>query len=68
MDAVLGLSMTPTSLGLVVVGGADEDDGDAVGDAFALPVDDGTDVRAAAQRVTAAVEAISAARRSNRSA
>ncbi|WP_457920261.1 DUF7159 family protein [Mycolicibacterium canariasense] len=60
---MLGLSMTPTSLGLVVVGGADEDDGDAVGDAFALPVDDGTDVRAAAQRVTAAVEAISAARR-----
>ncbi|WP_428847357.1 DUF7159 family protein [Mycolicibacterium cosmeticum] len=60
---MLGLSMTPTSLGLVVVGGADEADGDSAGDAFALPVDDGTDVRAAAQQVTAAVEAISAARR-----
>jgi hypothetical protein len=63
VDAVLGLSMTPTSLGLVVVGGADEADGGSAGDAFALPVDGGTDVRAAAQQVTAAVEAISAGRR-----
>lgn len=55
--------MTPTSLGLVVVGGADEADGGSAGDAFALPVDSGTDVRAAAQQVTAAVEAISAGRR-----
>lgn len=55
--------MTPTSLGLVVVGGADEADGGSAGDAFALPVDGGTDVRAAAQQVTAAVEAISAGRR-----
>jgi hypothetical protein len=63
VDAVLGLSMTPTSLGLVVVGGADDIDGEVTGDAFALPVDSGTDVREAAQQVTAAVEAISAARR-----
>ncbi|MHA3021463.1 DUF7159 family protein [Mycobacterium sp. BMJ-28] len=61
MDAVLGLSMTPTSLGLVVVGGDDPADA-AAGDAFALKVDGGTDVRAATEQVTAAVEAISAAR------
>jgi hypothetical protein len=65
VDAVLGLSMTPTSLGLVVVGGDDLPDGDAADrtpDAFSLRVDGAADVREATEQVTAAVEAISAAR------
>lgn len=64
MDAVLGLSMTPTSLGLVVVGGdglVDDVSRDAA-DTFSLRVDGRTDVREATEQVTAAVEAISAAR------
>ncbi len=62
MDAVLGLSMTPTSLGLVVVGGDDALEDGAARDAFSLSVDGSTDVREATEQVTAAVEAISAAR------
>lgn len=60
MDAVLGLSMTPTSLGVVVVDG----DGTAVGagrESFEVRVD-GSDVRAATEQATAAVGAIAAAR------
>ena len=57
--------MTPTSLGLVVVGGDDLRDGDEADrapDAFSLRVDGSTDVWEATEQVTAAVEAISAAR------
>lgn len=57
--------MTPTSLGLVVVGGDELPDGDAADrtpDAFSLRVDGSTNVREATEQVTAAVEAISAAR------
>lgn len=60
MDAVLGLSMTPRSLSVVVVGGGDQPDGSR-NDAFEVAVD-GTDGRSATERATAAVEAIAAAR------
>ncbi|MGK2868213.1 MAG: DUF7159 family protein [Mycobacterium sp.] len=61
MDAVLGLSMTPRSLSVVVVGSDDQNAGDSGRDAFEVPVD-GSDVRAATDRATAAVEAIAASR------
>lgn len=57
--------MTPTSLGLVVVGGDELTEGDVADrtpDAFSLRVDGAADVREATEQVTAAVEAISAAR------
>jgi hypothetical protein len=59
VDTVLGLSMTPRSLSVVVVG----DDLAAGGgqDAFEVPVG-GADARAATERATAAVEAIAASR------
>lgn len=60
MDAVLGLSMTPRSLSVVVVGGGDQPDGSR-NDAFEVAVD-GSDGRSATERATAAVEAIVAAR------
>lgn len=60
MDAVLGLSMTPRSLSVVVVGGGDESDGGR-NDAFELAVD-GSDGRSPTERATAAVEAIAASR------
>lgn len=54
--------MTPRSLSVVVVGGGDEKTaGDSGRDAFEVPVD-GSDVRAATDRATAAVEAIAASR------
>lgn len=59
MDAVLGLSMTPRSLSVVVVGG-DQRDGSR-NDAFEVAVD-GSDGRSATERATAAVEAIVASR------
>jgi hypothetical protein len=60
VDAVLGLSMTPRSLSVVVVGGGDEPVGSAH-NAFELSVE-GSDGRSATERATAAVEAIAAAR------
>ena len=60
MDAVLGLSMTPRSLSVVVVGGGDQPAGSR-NDAFELAVD-GSDGRSATERATAAVEAIAASR------
>ncbi len=59
MDAVLGLSMTPRSLSVVVVGGAPDDahPGGGPQDAFELAVD-AADVRAATEQAAAAVEAI----------
>lgn len=60
MDAVLGLSMTPRSLSVVVVGGGDELAGSR-NDAFEVAVD-GSDGRSATERATAAVEAIAASR------
>jgi hypothetical protein len=65
VDAVLGLSMTPRSLSVVVVGGASADStgnhGGGGPEAFEMIVD-GSDVRAATERATAAVEAIAASR------
>lgn len=60
MDAVLGLSMTPRSLSVVVVGGGDQPDGGR-NDAYEVAVD-GSDGRSATERATAVVEAIAAAR------
>jgi hypothetical protein len=60
VDAVLGLSMTPRSLSVVVVGGSDQPEGGR-NDAFEVAVD-GSDGRSATERATAAVEAIAASR------
>ncbi|MGA9375655.1 MAG: hypothetical protein WBV64_11655, partial [Mycobacterium sp.] len=60
MDAVLGLSMTPTSLSVVVVGDVDTPAGGGH-DAFEVPVG-GADARAATARATSVVEAIAVSR------
>ncbi|WP_395311545.1 hypothetical protein V4U86_12665 [Mycobacterium sp. AMU20-3851] len=60
MGAVLGLSMTPRSLSVVVVGGAPDDENHSAAgprDTFEMAVD-GADVRAATEQAAAAVEAI----------
>ncbi len=61
MDAVLGLSMTPTSLGVVVVDGDGAPEGAAARESFEVRVD-GSDARSATEQATAAVGAIAAAR------
>ena len=61
VDAVLGLSMTPTSLGVVVVDGDGAPEGAAARDSFEVRVD-GSDTRSATEQATAAVGAIAAAR------
>ncbi|MGW0161022.1 DUF7159 family protein [Mycobacterium sp. NPDC003323] len=61
MDTVLGLSMTPTSLGVVVVDGDGAPGGANGQESFEVRVD-GADSRAATERATAAVGAIAAAR------
>ncbi len=61
MDAVLGLSMTPTSLGVVVVDGDGTPEGTAGRESFEVRVD-GSDARSATEQATAAVGAIAAAR------
>lgn len=58
VDAVLGLSMTPRSLSVVIVGGGNEPVG-AGNNAFELPVD-GSDGQSTSARAAAAVEAIAA--------
>ena len=61
VDAVLGLSMTPTSLGVVVVDGDGAPEGAAARDSFEVRVD-GSATRSATEQATAAVGAIAAAR------
>ena len=61
VDAVLGLSMTPTSLGVVVVDSEGAPVGSGGPESFELRVDR-SDVRAATAQATAAAGAIAAAR------
>lgn len=60
MDAVLGVSMTPRTLSLVVVGAGDQQ-ADSRHDAFEVAVG-GSDGRTTTERATAAVEALAASR------
>jgi hypothetical protein len=65
VDAVLGLSMTPTAVGLVLVEGQDGDGATVDREAFEMPVRDSADVVQTSEKVAAAVlrsEAIAATR------